>query len=86
MSTLDSRVIDCFSALFPGYSREEMLSASRESIPEWDSLASVTLLVLLQEEFHLDIDLSEFEQFNSVKSVMDYVATHAVAPEESHGN
>jgi acyl carrier protein len=86
MSASDDRVAECFCTLFPSYSRGDLLSASRESIPEWDSLASVTLLVLLQEEFHLDIDLSELEQFNSVQSVMKYVAAHAVAPEDSHGN
>ncbi len=84
MTALENRVTDCFCAIFPSHSREELLTASRESIPEWDSLAGVTLLTLLQQEFHLDIDLGELEQFDSVQAVLDYVAANAAVPEEPH--
>ena len=84
MTTLRNRVADCFCALFPNRSREELLSASRELIPEWDSLAGVTLLILLQQEFHIDIDLTELEHFNSVQAVLDYVAANAAVPDEPH--
>ena len=73
MTTLENRVADCFCALFPDRSRDELLTASRESIPEWDSLAGVTLLTILQQEFDLEIDLSELEHLNSVKAVLAYV-------------
>jgi acyl carrier protein len=86
MTTLENRVADCFCALFPNRSREELLTASRESIPEWDSLAGVTLLTLLQQEFQIDIDLTELEHFNSVHAVLDYVGANASVPEEPHAN
>ena len=79
---LKDRTIDCFGALFPNYTRAQLLTASRESIPEWDSLAGVTLLTLLQQEFQLEIDLAELEHFNSVKAVLDYVEAHAGTAEE----
>lgn len=85
MTALKDRLTDCFSAVFPNRSREELLTASRESIPEWDSLTGVTMLMLLQQEFHLDIDLTELENFDSVQAVYDYVAA-ATAPEEPHGS
>ena len=84
MTAPNSRIFDCFCALFPNHSREELLTASRESIPEWDSLAGVTLLMLLQQEFHLDIDLTELDRFNSAQAVLDYVAANAAVPEEPH--
>ena len=86
MTTLKERVADCFCAIFPSHSRAEILTASRESIPEWDSLAGVTLLTLLQQEFHIDIDLTELEHFNSVQAVLDYVSANAAVPEEPHGS
>jgi acyl carrier protein len=85
MPTLKDRVADCFCAIFPEHSREELLTASRESIPEWDSLAGVTLLTLLQQEFNLDIDLGELEHFNSVPAVVEYVTANAAVPGEPHG-
>lgn len=85
MTALKNRVADCFCALFPNRSREELLTASRDSIPEWDSLAGITLLTLLQQEFQLDIDLTELEHFDSVQAVLDYVASNAV-PEEPHAS
>jgi acyl carrier protein len=86
MTALKDRLSDCFCAVFPNRSREELLTASRESIPEWDSLTGVTMLMLLQQEFHLDIDLTELENFDSVQAVYDYVAANATAPEEPHGS
>jgi len=84
MTDIENRVVDCFCALFPNRSREELLTASRASIAEWDSLAGVTLLTLLQQELHLDIDLTEFEHFNSVQAVLDYVASPAALPQEPY--
>ena len=86
MNPLESRVADCFCAIFPEHSREELLTASRESIPEWDSLAGITLLTLLQKEFHLDIDLTELEHFNSVQAVVDYVTANTAVAEKPHGS
>lgn len=84
MNTLENRVADCFCAVFPDHSREELLTASRESIPEWDSLAGITLLTLLQQEFHIDIDLTELEHFDSIQAVIDYVAANTAVSQEPH--
>jgi acyl carrier protein len=84
MTTLKDRVADCFCALFPNHSREELLTASRESIPEWDSLAGVTLLTLLEQELHINFDLSEIEHLNSVAAVLNYVSTHSALHGQRH--
>ena len=52
----EARLIRCFLAVFPGLAREQVLSAHRENIPAWDSLAGVTLLTVVQEEFGLELD------------------------------
>lgn len=76
MGSLENRLVECFSAVFPNRSREELVEASRESFPEWDSLAGVTLITLLEEEFRLDVDLTDAEHFGSFRSVLDYLAAH----------
>jgi acyl carrier protein len=82
MTELKDRVADCFCELFPTYSREELLTAKRESIEEWDSLAGVTLGMLVQQEFGVAVDLLALEHMDSVDAVTAYVAEHADAAGE----
>lgn len=51
----EDRLIRCFLSVFPGLTRGQVLSARRENIPTWDSLAGVTLVAVIQEEFHLEL-------------------------------
>ena len=50
---LSSRVSGARSARIP--------AASVDSVAEWDSMAQITLLSLIGEEFGIDIDFEEFE-------------------------
>jgi acyl carrier protein len=70
---LKDRLVEGFAGIFPRLSRDEILSASPESVPEWDSLANIILLTLLQQEFHLDIDLTHLESLRSFEDVLTYV-------------
>jgi acyl carrier protein len=38
-----------------------------------DSLDKVEIIMILEEEFDIDIDNSEVENFNSVKDITDYL-------------
>lgn len=76
MNALEENLTACFAAVFPDRSREEIASATRESIPEWDSLASITLLTLVQQEFHIDIDLFELDEIGSFPALSDYLRRH----------
>ena len=76
MGSLEDRLAECFSAVFPNRSREELVTASRDSFQEWDSLAGVTLLTLLEEEFRLEFDLTDVEHLGSFHSVLDYLAAN----------
>ena len=48
---LESRLIKCFAATFASLEPEEIPRADASSLPEWDSLASMTLVALIEEEF-----------------------------------
>jgi acyl carrier protein len=81
------RLLTCFSAVFPNRSRQELTSASRDSIEEWDSLASVTLLSLINEAFDTEIDLFDLQDLGSFDSLLAYLQDAAgVAGENvAHG-
>ena len=51
----------CFALAFPQLDPNRYADASAENTPQWDSLAHVTLLTLIGEEFGREIDFEEFE-------------------------
>lgn len=71
--TLEDRLVRCFSAVFPALAREEILSASRDSLSAWDSLAGITLMTVLQEEFEMQIDLARLDHLNSFPAALEYL-------------
>jgi acyl carrier protein len=65
--------VKCFSAVFPELSEREIPLASPLSVGAWDSLASVTLLSVLEEEFEVQIDPEALEQLVSFDLILDYL-------------
>jgi acyl carrier protein len=68
MSEVESRLIRCFSSVFPGLTAEELRVASAESVGAWDSLSGVTLVAVIQEEFGVDIDPEVLPQLDSFEA------------------
>jgi acyl carrier protein len=68
-----ARLVKCFSAVFPELSEREIAVASPASVGAWDSLASVTLLSVLEEEFEVEIDPEALEQLVSFDLILDYL-------------
>lgn len=67
------RVSRCFSNVFEGIRPEDISNANTSSLPAWDSMAHVTLLSLISEEFGFDFELEDFEQLISYALIVDYV-------------
>ena len=78
--SVEQRLLTCFSAVFPERSGTELVSASREAMQEWDSLASVTLLTVVNEEFDTGIDLFDFQNLGSFQSLLEYLQATTGAP------
>jgi acyl carrier protein len=47
--------------------------ASLESVPEWDSLAAVTLVAVVEEEFGVAIDADDLPKLTSFDLVLNYL-------------
>jgi hypothetical protein len=66
---LEKRLVRCFRAAFPRYNGNlELLEPSATT--DWDSLASVTLLTLIQDEFNVEVaqdDLNALRSFQSTE-------------------
>ena len=73
MNDTQARLAKCFAAVFPELSDREIQMASPASVGSWDSLASVTLISVLEEEFNVEIAPEDVEQLVSFQLVLDYL-------------
>jgi acyl carrier protein len=76
MQTLEYRLIRCFSSVFPELTEEQIRNASIESVSGWHSLTSVTLVSVVQEEFGLQVSLTDLPNLISFSAVQNYVQHH----------
>ena len=67
------RLANCFSAVFPELSSEEILEASSTTVRTWDSVAVVTLLAVIEEEFGISIDEDDPARFDSFQAILSYL-------------
>jgi acyl carrier protein len=73
MPELDDRLTRCFASVFPALGPDQIHAASVESVPAWDSLAAVTLIAVLEQEFNTRIELMEMPELTSYQAVRDYL-------------
>lgn len=71
MSDTEERLINCFSIVFPNLSPDELRRASNTSVATWDSLATVTLVSVIEEEFGVPIMPEEYEYMISFELVRE---------------
>ena len=76
MHDLDLRLTRCFSSVFPDLAPEQVQTASVQSVRGWDSLAAVTLLAVVQEEFGVPVGLSDVSQLVSYQAIHNYIRSH----------
>lgn len=75
MTTTASRVAQCFLNVFPDLAAADLQRASQASLPQWDSVAHVTLLSALAEEFQIELTDDSFESLTSYLLILDFMET-----------
>jgi acyl carrier protein len=73
VSDVDVRLRRCFAAAFPELPESEVDNASTDTVAEWDSLASVTLVALVEEEFGVEIADLDLPDLRSYGAIRDYL-------------
>jgi acyl carrier protein len=73
MSTVTERVDRCFLNVFPTARKEDLQTASAATLAGWDSVAHVTLLSSLSEEFGFDFEIEDFEELVSHQRIVEYL-------------
>ena len=73
MSDITERLVGCFQSVFPTLTREEVLGATVGQTSSWDSLANLSLLVVIEEEFELQIPPDDLDHLRSFAAVAKYL-------------
>lgn len=69
----NAELVEAFAAVFPKVPREELPTLTMASCADWDSLASVTLIAVVEEQFGIAIEPDDMEQLVSFELVQSLI-------------
>ena len=64
---------ECFRVVFPTLNDAEIFAATQATVAEWDSVAAIMLVNVLEEEFQIVIDFELLGDLSSFDLILDYV-------------
>jgi acyl carrier protein len=73
MEETKDRLVKCFEIVFPELTKQTVTSASQETVATWDSVAAITLVNVIEEEFQFQMDFDLLPELNSFGSILAYV-------------
>ena len=71
---LERRLVRCFGLVFPELGPDEIRLASVASVGSWDSVASINLVTVIEEEFGFEVeieDLGEMASFGTICTLLE---------------
>jgi acyl carrier protein len=73
MPDLESRMAQCFAQVFPRLAPNRVQQATMETVTDWDSLHTVTLVAVLEEEFSVDISADDIPTLISFAAIREFL-------------
>jgi acyl carrier protein len=73
MSEEDDRLVRCFASVFPTLSEGEIRASDVVPLFDIDSLAGVTLVTLIDQEFGVDVDLPDLLELGSFEAISQFL-------------
>ena len=73
MDDTRKRLASCFQVVFPDLREAEIPSASQETVAAWDSVAAITMMNVIEDEFALQMDLDDLADLDSFEKVHAYL-------------
>jgi len=68
-----ARLVDCFASVFPDLERDALQNATMDSVENWDSLITVTIVAVVQEEFGIQIPTDQYPKLASFAGILELV-------------
>jgi acyl carrier protein len=73
MDNKEAKLIKVFQTVFPDMDPEKIPVASQESVPGWDSVAAITLMNVIEEEFETQLDFDKAADLTSFQEILGYL-------------
>jgi acyl carrier protein len=73
MDNKEAKLIKVFQTVFPDMDPEKISAASQESVPGWDSVAAITLMNVIEEEFETQLDFDKAADLTSFQEILGYL-------------
>jgi acyl carrier protein len=70
---MNARLVSCFRIVFPQFPAEAIPSARQDSVEAWDSVAAITLISVIEDEFQVTIDLERMLELTSFAAFLAYL-------------
>lgn len=78
MDSLEQRLKSVFATVFPDLPPDRIESAAQDSVTNWDSVAAITVMNLVEEEFGIEVDLDQAAELTSFSKVLAYLKERGV--------
>ena len=73
MDEIQVRLVKCFENVFPDLPAGEIPNCSQATNKKWDSIAAITLVNVIEDEFGFQMDFEILPELNSFERVLSYV-------------
>lgn len=73
MDDVRTRLVGCFQTVFPDLEAQQIPAASQETVAAWDSVATVTLITVIEDEFGVTVDLERLQEFDSFSRLQEHI-------------
>jgi acyl carrier protein len=73
MDDVKERLTKCFEIVFPDLSGDDIALTTQASNAAWDSIAAITLVNVIEDEFGFALDFDVLPDLNSFELVLRYV-------------
>ncbi len=73
MPDVKTRLIGCFQVVFGGLSDAQVEQATQATMSEWDSVAAITLVNVMEEEFNVQVDYDRLPDLDSFTRILNYL-------------
>jgi len=73
MDDVKPKLIECFQIVFPDLSEKDIPTASQDTVAAWDSVAAITLVNVVEEQFGIEMDLDDVADLDSFDKVCAYL-------------
>jgi len=75
MDEINRRLSNCFRIVFPDLPESDIGAAKQSTLREWDSVTTIALVNVVEEEFGIQLDLDYLGELDSFEAIAEHLKT-----------